>query len=90
MIRVLALYSQCKQQLDMSVESVIDGAAARRLATVLKTLLGLEATIELVSQIYVTIVEESELLTNPHKAKFDESAQSLSSVLAWKVLPYAE
>lgn len=90
MIRVLTLYSQCKQQLSKSVESVIDFTTARRLASVLKTLLGLEAIIKLALMIYIIVVEDSELLINPHEAKLDKFSQSLSSVLARKDLLYVE
>lgn len=53
--------------------SSIDHAAARRLAWLLKTLLGLEAIITLVIFAYGTVIEDSEVLDNPHKAKIDKS-----------------
>lgn len=90
MIRVLALYSQCKQQLSISAEPVIDCTAARRLASVLKMFLGFEATLILAIAIYEAVVDDSELLINPHKTKLDKITQSLSPALAQKVLLYAE
>lgn len=71
MIRVLALYSQCKQLLNLTtmLVSVIDPTAARPLAYVLRTLLGLEATIELVLLLYNTANQGSEAPINPYKTK---------------------
>ena len=90
MIRVLALYSQCKQQLNPSIGSVVDCAAANRFASVLGTLLGAEAIFKLALTIYITVVEDSELFVNPHKAQLNRSSQSPSSALALKVLLHAE
>lgn len=90
MIRVLALYSQCKQQFNISAASVIECLAAKLLASVLKTLLGLEVIIKLILMIYLTLAEDSKLLIDPHETKPDKSAQSVSSALARKVLLYAD
>lgn len=72
MIRILALYSRRKQQLGVFAEPATDSAAARRLAYVLKMLLGLGAVVGLALMISVTLVEDSELLINPHKTKLDK------------------
>lgn len=90
MIRVLALYSQCKQQFDISAASVTDCVAAKHLAYVLKTLLGLEAIIKLAIMAYINVAQDSEILFNPHKTKPDISTQLLLSALSRKVLLYVE
>lgn len=90
MIRVLALYSQCKQQLDMFTALATNYATARYLAYVLKTLLGLESIAKLAFVIYIPVVEDGMPIANLHKAKCDKSAQSTLLVLARKVLLYAE
>lgn len=90
MIRVIALYSRCKQLLDTFAASVIDHAAAIHLANALKMLLGLEAIIKLVLLIYGTIAQGSELPIKQNKPKLDNSAQSLSPALSQRVLLYAE
>lgn len=71
MIRVLAFYSQCKR-FDLFAALIIDYEVARHLATVLKTLLGLEAIIKLVLSIYINVADDRELLINLHKAKLED------------------
>lgn len=92
MIRVLALYSQRKQHVSMIAVPVLDNnrAAVRRLACILKTFLGLEVIILLVLTLYIPVVDDGAILINPHKTKLNKITQSLSLVLAWKALQYAE
>lgn len=68
----------------------IDYAAARRLAYILKILLGLGAIIKILIVIYGTVNNDSELPINPRKTTLDNFPQSLSSTLARRVLLYAE
>lgn len=85
MIRVLALYSQCKQHICMFSALVIYYAAASRLACALKTLLGLEAIIKLTLMVYGTMVQNSKLLINLNETELNEFTQPLSSALVRKV-----
>lgn len=53
--------------------SFIDRTTARHLGYVLKIFLGLEAAIKLVLMAYGTVIADSEIPINPHKAMFDKS-----------------
>lgn len=90
MIRVLALYSQCKQLLTTFTASAIDYIAAKRLAFVLKALLGLEAILKLAISITGIVSNDGELLIYLHKTKLDISTQFSSSALAPEVPRCAE
>lgn len=65
-----------------SSKLIIDCAVAKRLAWVLKTLLGLEAFINIANFFYGTVSEDGEMHSNPQITYLERSTQSLSSALA--------
>lgn len=90
MIRVLALYSQRMQQIDISAESVTYHPTAKRLAYVLKMLLALETIAKVVTASYITATSDSEKLIDLHIAWLDKSIQLLFLALAREDIRYAE